>query len=851
MWWVYLGTEVLHKSGDREYQVYSPTLELALSKAGSLEFSVPTTHRAYQRLHDALGTSEAVRVERGSEEVWRGRVYSESASMSEGMVTFVCEGDLAMLNDVVMPLYSFNGTPSAYLRKLLDAYNAACDSGNEIHAGTVDVSSGTEEGRITRWNETPKIVWEELSEKTAGSEVGGYLMLRRSGSTRYLDWLELPNTGQGQPIKTAINLLELSGVASAADIVTAIYPYGDPEADEGNGHSYHALTLSGDAAIGGGCRQVNGYVVNTELYNRYGLRATHRQYSATTAANLRDSAAKDARLLSFATTYEVDAVDMSLAGSDVPPFELGQRLSLAAGAVEGTMLITGLELHLDDPTGDKVTLGPVKVSAASQNAGNGILINDAKAQAQTAAGQSQTAIHAAASKKRTFIEAPEPPYDVGDMWVMADGKDILVCTTARGEGEAFSLLDWERASDYTNDDVANEALGSAQEAWNAAMEAISSGNVVHCKCSTAGDEGFKTLEVIGSVGQDVELVEGLTISVAFDHANTSSTLIFMRIGEDGEPCRAAVGSWALSGHVWSDLENCIFVFDISSHGTRNWQLVSPTYGGNVIVGMDGGASIRVRSTGSSVSALDSGGLSAMDAGSLSPMSASEKAIDIDADSFSVSSGSFEWNGKPVAYAEDSATEVYAGQLESANQPVRLWVDGPLGLHGLIATPSSLFLYDGGSSSALWSINPAAVNSLALARGTGTTALPAGTMTLIPMSTTGYIECNDAGNYSVSNSGIRVAAAGYYRLTGGLCLTAFSSGTSPEASVYIRTSTNTWNSGYTQRIGWRGWSVNPQCGPVVCYLAAGTKVFLVGRALGMDNVNDNGNVETFLLVERVS
>lgn len=833
MWWVYLGTEVLHKSGDREYQVYSPTLELALSKAGSLEFSVPTTHRAYQRLHDALGTSEAVRVERGSEEVWRGRVYSESASMSEGMVTFVCEGDLAMLNDVVMPLYSFNGTPSAYLRKLLDAYNAACDSGNEIHAGTVDVSSGTEEGRITRWNETPKIVWEELSEKTAGSEVGGYLMLRRSGSTRYLDWLELPNTGQGQPIKTAINLLELSGVASAADIVTAIYPYGDPEADEGDGHSYHALTLSGDAAIGGGCRQVNGYVVNTELYNRYGLRATHRQYSATTAANLRDSAAKDARLLSFATTYEVDAVDMSLAGSDVPPFELGQRLSLAAGAVEGTMLITGLELHLDDPTGDKVTLGPVKVSAASQNAGNGILINDAKAQAQTAAGQSQTAIHAAASKSRTFVATPQPPYDVGDLWAQADG-DMLVCVAAKSEGEGYTASDWEPATDY----------GAKMEAIEDQIGQIEAGAGTWVgTCATDGAAAAKTASVEG-----FELREGATVLLTFEHANTAAGVTLDVSGTGAKPV-VNLGAQVGDG-IWRDGESVLLTYDGES-----WQVIGDSvYAQQVTVGLPSEGNVRIDSdsvdirNGADTLATFEDGKIRLGNLSINTHNSTQNTIFSDR-IFYIATNPDNSVGMTILDSEDGilgGTWVALAKRAGISGHV-FWAQGVAGGYindELILTESDLSGY----------ATESLVNqrtSLALARGTGTTALPAGTMTLIPMSTTGYIECNDAGNYSVSSSGIRVAAAGFYKLTGGLCLTAFSSGTSPEASVYIRTSTNTWNSGHTQRIGWRGWSVNPQCGPVVCWLAAGTKVFLVGRALGMDNVNDNDNVETFLLVERVS
>ena len=80
-----------------------------------------------------------------------------------------------------------------------------------------------------------------------------------------------------------------------------------------------------------------------------------------------------------------------------------------------------------------------------------------------------------ADHKRTiFVDTPTVPYEIGDLWVQGDSGDILRCMTARKSTEAYSASDWEIASKYTDDSVANEAKDAADTATttaNAAKEA--------------------------------------------------------------------------------------------------------------------------------------------------------------------------------------------------------------------------------------------------------------------------------------------------------------------------------------------------------------------------------------------
>ena len=85
--------------------------------------------------------------------------------------------------------------------------------------------------------------------------------------------------------------------------------------------------------------------------------------------------------------------------------------------------------------------------AKDGNAWAWALLQDADVSAALAAAKQ--AKDTADGKRRTFISAPVPPYDVGDIWTQGDAGELLVCTTAKASGAAFAASDWASAADYT------------------------------------------------------------------------------------------------------------------------------------------------------------------------------------------------------------------------------------------------------------------------------------------------------------------------------------------------------------------------------------------------------------------
>lgn len=58
------------------------------------------------------------------------------------------------------------------------------------------------------------------------------------------------------------------------------------------------------------------------------------------------------------------------------------------------------------------------------------------------------------SKRRVFLDTPEPPYDNGDLWL--NEEEIYVCQVSKMLGELYEAGDFIKATKYTDDTVANE-----------------------------------------------------------------------------------------------------------------------------------------------------------------------------------------------------------------------------------------------------------------------------------------------------------------------------------------------------------------------------------------------------------
>lgn len=147
-----------------------------------------------------------------------------------------------------------------------------------------------------------------------------------------------------------------------------------------------------------------------------------------------------------------------------------------------------------------------------------------------ALASAQNAQDTADAKRRVFISTPVPPYDTGDLWTQGPSGDVMRCIKSRQSG-AYVSSDWERASKYTDDTVANEAL---EESKKAKLISVSLNNDY---------QGIPTDEN----GNYTTFPECKTISTVFFGSNDISSQASYSI----EKSSSIVGNWDLSSRTYT------------------------------------------------------------------------------------------------------------------------------------------------------------------------------------------------------------------------------------------------------------------------------------------------------------
>ena len=348
MWRIDIDGQAVH-SPDVGLVVGNPVLTQELNAADQLTFEVTPAHSLYDAIRGGVLTSRYT-VYRDGSPVSYGRILAVEDMPLKAVSRVTCEGELAYLNDAVLPEYDFGGSPSDFLKMFVTEY--AKQTGDGLKLGRVTIADAND--YIVRGNERPTALLPELLDKTVGSTAGGVLRIRHEDGNRYLDWLAEPDTPGSQPIAKGSNLLDLSSLQDGAQIVTAIMPLG-AENEDG---SFVRIPASKDGKVSGDVYRKGAYLYSQKLVNRYGWHAQVRQWEdVTEPKNLRSKAVAAVRGLSFGTTITAGAVDLTDAGYNVDAIAIGQSILVECDDISASLYVTGCEYHLDYPAESVYSFG--------------------------------------------------------------------------------------------------------------------------------------------------------------------------------------------------------------------------------------------------------------------------------------------------------------------------------------------------------------------------------------------------------------------------------------------------------------------------------------------------------------
>lgn len=325
-------------------------LNLGLNQAGKLSFMMYDTHPNFSRV---LKLASVIKVYKSgiTDPIWTGRVIG-SEQYFDNSVMFTCEGLMATFNDIPLYPYAGSDTPTQYLTYLLARYNTFASQ--QITLGTVEYAD-----LISRESDVPTTIWEALNTQLI-DKLGGYLILRYSGATVYLDYKSTLTGTSSQVIEYGSNLLDLQNIIDATNTFTAVFPLGTEIVTE--------PLVEGDPEIRErlDIKLVNSgvdYITNPTYTALYGV------IFAPTPETTWDDTTVDSVLLAKAQAHlatgialkseiKLSAVDLSYV-ENVDSFDLGDTIHVQSTphGIHDDYLLTEMEIDISSPDGTTVTIG--------------------------------------------------------------------------------------------------------------------------------------------------------------------------------------------------------------------------------------------------------------------------------------------------------------------------------------------------------------------------------------------------------------------------------------------------------------------------------------------------------------
>lgn len=249
----------------RSVGIESPTLSMEDNEAGSFTFIMPKDNQGYDKIERMVTEIQICEVAfnknktaRTENEIWRGRVIEEEEDFMHNK-RFMCEGELAYLNDTLQPQAKYERSktvPKAFFTAILKIHNSKVPKKKQFKMGDCE---------FTEWLSTEAKKWETPEKKgeytsdddkyivtqyettldvinTAMEDLKHpHLRIKRNANgERVIDFLKDADDGgtwgkvriQNQEVRLGVNLLDCTKSYDLSGLCTVMIPLGAQK--EGN-----------------------------------------------------------------------------------------------------------------------------------------------------------------------------------------------------------------------------------------------------------------------------------------------------------------------------------------------------------------------------------------------------------------------------------------------------------------------------------------------------------------------------------------------------------------------------------------------------------------------------------------
>ena len=336
--------------------VTNPEIFLEVNQVNSMSFTVPTANPLY----DSLETRTTyIQCYDNAEELFYGRIIEMTRDSMNNLEVYA-EGAFAFFCDSIYRPFTFQGSPEALLRLLVENHNSQVDAMRQFMVGNVTVVDPND--LIVRASETPMNTWAAINEKLI-DELGGHLRMRLVSGVRYIDYLADYETLVGQSVEYGKNLLNISKLIDASEVVTCLIPYGAAfeEGEDGYEEPPESGSYDGNRLTVKSVNNGVDYIENSVGIARYGrVWGSETWDDVTEPANLLKKAnASLAQKIADAQTITATVVDLHLTSPDIPRLKTAYYIPVYSRPhnINQSLVCTKQTLYPDAPDDDKITLG--------------------------------------------------------------------------------------------------------------------------------------------------------------------------------------------------------------------------------------------------------------------------------------------------------------------------------------------------------------------------------------------------------------------------------------------------------------------------------------------------------------
>lgn len=371
MYKIYADSQLIYSTRLPERSITSGLISLEAGRSGTFVFTMLPTNPYYDTVQKL---KSIIRVERDGEQVFRGRVYSITDSITQEK-TFTCESELSFLLDSIQRPFSWAKSPRTIFEDFITAHNADVETAKEFVAGEVTID---EPDKSIAWkNETYESTLENLNKLV--ERFGGYLHVTRNQQGKsVLNWFgDFPHTGDTQTIEFGENLLDFTRDDNAEDLATALIPLGAKyNVEEGGEEIVRRVTI---APVNQGV----DYVYDQDAVTVYGWIFKVEEWDDIISESALKTAgeARLAQLVNPVKTIELTALDLSKINKDIKAFFIGDYITVISKPhhINQEYLLAYQNIDLLNPENDTIVLGGTRISMSYltlMNTLQGLLTSD-------------------------------------------------------------------------------------------------------------------------------------------------------------------------------------------------------------------------------------------------------------------------------------------------------------------------------------------------------------------------------------------------------------------------------------------------------------------------------------------